>query len=537
MEVRAAYSFVLALFLAMALIPVLVRLAGPAGLLDAGGGRKVHDRPVPRIGGVAIFVGFIVSVLIWVPLRTDLSAFLAAATLQFLFGLLDDRFNLDYRLKLLGQALAAGVVIIAGDVLIARVPFWPGGLLPELLAVPFTILVLVAVTNAVNLSDGLDGLAGGIGLLAAAGLAVLSYPAGDPAVFMVLVTLVGAIFGFLRFNTFPARLFMGDSGSQLLGFSIGVLAIVTTQPSSSGISPVVPLLVLGLPILDTLTVMTGRIRRGQSPFTADRTHLHHRLLDAGLSHKEAVGLIYGAQFLLMAIAYLLRERADGMLLLTYLVFCALALLGLRGLEHYRSHGPHRKRLVRARAWLLRLRALRRLPLQVLAAGIPLFLAAGALASGTVGPDIGVLALTLLVLLAALLLTRRLPILAIERLSAYTTAIAILYLLAEAPPGLTQGCKLCLPVLFWALALSSLILVRAWRQGFRLTTLDVLILLAALTAPLLRDLGLHEIGLLALKAIVLFYGIEILMLERERRWDALRVGVIATLAILAARGLT
>jgi UDP-GlcNAc:undecaprenyl-phosphate GlcNAc-1-phosphate transferase len=149
-------------------------LAGRAGLTDAPGGRKVHQKVVPRTGGIAIFIGFLAPVLVWVPMREDLRALLLGAALLFFFGLLDDRFNLDYRAKLLGQVLAALVVTVGGGVVIRHLPFLPGATLSSTLGIPLTVFVLTGVTNAVNLSDGLDGLAGGISLLIMSAIALLA---------------------------------------------------------------------------------------------------------------------------------------------------------------------------------------------------------------------------------------------------------------------------------------------------------------------------------------------------------------------------
>lgn len=538
MELRAAYAFMLALFLAMVLIPPLVRAAGPLQLMDSGGGRKVHDGAIPRIGGVAVFAGFLVSVLIWLPVSDGFGAFVTAVVVLFVFGLLDDRFNLDYRPKLFGQMLAAGIVTLGGDVVIQQVPLWPGGTLPPLLALPVTVLFLTAVTNAVNLSDGLDGLAGGISVMAAAALLVLDATAGASPALIVLAALLGAVLGFLRFNTYPARLFMGDAGSQLLGFSLGVLAITVTQRPGGGLSPVLPLLVLGMPILDMLTVMVARIARGQSPFQADRNHLHHRLLASGLTQSEAVSLVYGLQFLLILLAYLLRDASGVVILLAYGVFCGVVLLGERAFERRRAQlqgrPRHRLPLSRALGWLRSTGLTTRVSEGVLRVGVPLFLVIGSLGAPEVGLDIGLLSLALGVLLLLALLVRRIPFFALERLSAYTAAVAVAYLMAGSP--VTSVCPLCLALFYGVLALAAALWVRVSSAGFQVSTLDVLILLGALTAPFLRDLGLTDIGVLALEAIVLFYGIEILLQSRQRRWDVLRLATIAALGILAARGL-
>lgn len=534
MELRAGFAFLLGLFLSMVLIPALVRVAGPLGLMDTGGGRKVHAGDIPRIGGIAIFVGFLVPVMLWAPLRPTLGVLVAAVAVLFVFGLLDDRFNLDYRLKLVGQLLAAVIVTTGADVLIQRLPFWPGGVLPEILALPLTWLVLAGLTNAVNLSDGLDGLAGGIGLLAVFGLLLLGVESGSGALLIVLAALLGAILGFLRFNTFPAQLFMGDAGSQLLGFSIGVLAVMITQRPSAGLSPVLPLLVLGLPILDMLTVMVGRIVRGRSPFKADRSHLHHRLLAAGLTQSEAVSLIYGLQFLLVLLAYLLRHVGDGLVLLTALVVGALLLIALRYLERRRGERPAQLRwLGRLAAWLSRSRSWR-LPFRVLSVALPLFLVLGTLALPEVGLDVGLMAGVLIASLLLALLLRPAAVFALERISAYTLSLTVVYLLTGSP--MATACPLCLMLCYGAFAVAAAIWVWQSHEGFQVTSLDVLILLAALAAPSLRGLGFAGIGLVALKAVVLFYGIEILMQSRRQQWDWLRTATFAGLTVLALRGL-
>jgi UDP-GlcNAc:undecaprenyl-phosphate GlcNAc-1-phosphate transferase len=537
MELRAGFAFLLALFLSMVLIPPLVRIARPLGLMDSGGGRKVHAGSVPRVGGIAIFVGLLLPVVLWAPLDSRLGVVVGATAVLFVFGLLDDRFNLDYRLKLLGQLLAAVMVAIGAQVLIQRLSFWPGGTLPEVLALPLTVLILAGVTNAVNLSDGLDGLAGGIGLLAGAGLLVLAVESSDDATMIVLAALLGAILGFLRFNTFPARLFMGDAGSQLLGFTIGVLAVTLTQRPSAELSPVLPLLVLGLPILDMLTVMIGRMLRGRSPFEADRTHLHHRLIDAGLTQSEAVSLIYGLQFLLILLAYLLRHAADALVLGVALLLGVLLLMGLRALERHRAERRGRplrlQPLMRVAGWLRREGSLR-LPFQVLNIGLPLFLVLGTLAVPAVGPDIGVLSAVLVGALLLVLLIRPLPVFVLERVSAYTISLTLVYLLSDSIAAIL--CPACFMLSYGVLAAAAAIWVWRSSEGFDVSSLDVLILLAVLVAPSLRGLGLSDFGLMALQAAVLFYAIEILMHAPGRRWDWLRVATLTGLVVLAGRGL-
>ncbi len=539
METQAAYAFVLSLFLSMALIPPLVRIANRLGFTDKGGGRKVHEGVIPRIGGVAIYIGFLVPVLLWVPLRQDIHSFVVASAVVFAFGVLDDRFNLDYRIKLLGQALAVLIVTLYGGILIQRVPFLPDGILPNMLALPFTILVLVGVTNAVNLSDGLDGLAGGISLLAVGCLVLLAWYGGDGAVVILGLSVIGALFGFLRFNTFPARLFMGDTGSQFLGFSVGVLSVIVTQHSNPALSPVLPLLIIGLPILDTLKVMIGRIARGCSPFAADRTHLHHRLLASGLNQYEAVSLVYATQLLLVVCAYFLRYSFDGVILLTYGVFCIVVLLVVKRLERYHGHlrarKEHKITLLRLITRLREMRTFVQGPLLVLSTSIPLFLTFGAVVASPVSGDIGLLAMALAVTLLLAIFIRPMPFFFLERLAAYSAAATVTYLVAQSE-WLMEACGICIHGFFAFLALTTAIWVRFSSTYFRVSTLDVLILLTALTIPSLQGLGLKHLGIVVLESIILFYGIEVVMQERGRTWDLLRIGILASLTVLALKGL-
>ena len=203
--------------------------------------------------------------------------------------------------------------------------FWQTGtILPDWVAIPLTIFVIVGVTNATNLSDGLDGLAGGIALLIFLCIGYLGLSEKDWLMVMIAIAAGGSVLGFLRFNSYPAQLFMGDAGSQLLGFVAVVLAIKLAQQSPD-ISVILPLIILGIPILDTLTVMIKRLGKGRSPFSADRNHFHHQLMSIGLYHTEAVLTIYLAQALLILYAIANHGSNDWILLFAYLLFACIVL--------------------------------------------------------------------------------------------------------------------------------------------------------------------------------------------------------------------
>ncbi len=244
-------AFILAMVLTMVLIPPLMRRAGAMHVLDAPADRKVHTRPIPRVGGIAMAVGVSVPLLLWLDIDRLTAAYLAAALIVLLFGIWDDRVTLSPGIKFLGQLIAVHIVVLLGGVEIHSLTFASRVELPQMIAAPLTALFLLAVTNAINLSDGLDGLAGGTTFLCCLAIALLSFGTDLAFVSTIAVVVMGALLGFLRYNSYPAQVFMGDGGSQFLGFTVGVLAVLLTQNDALPFSAALPLLLLGLPILDS----------------------------------------------------------------------------------------------------------------------------------------------------------------------------------------------------------------------------------------------------------------------------------------------
>jgi UDP-GlcNAc:undecaprenyl-phosphate GlcNAc-1-phosphate transferase len=304
-----AISFALALFLSFVLVPLASRYANALGLMDAPDERKVHSQAIPRAGGIAIVIAFFVPALFWLSDIASLLGFFSGAAIIAVFGFLDDRHNLNYKWKFLGQILGVAI-FLASNIEITKTPFLGLGDLLPWVSYPVMAIFILGVINAVNLSDGLDGLAAGSSLLSLGFIALLGYSAAEYTIAIIAVSAMGALTGFLRFNTHPATIFMGDTGSQFLGYVTGCLAIMLTQAPSLAVSPVLAILIVGLPILDTFLVMILRLYAGASPFKPDKQHLHHQLLSRGLMHYQAVGAIYLLSFSLLACAYVVRYQSD-----------------------------------------------------------------------------------------------------------------------------------------------------------------------------------------------------------------------------------
>lgn len=328
-SVEIAICFALALFLSTALVPVAIRYAPALGLVDLpDGDRKIHLNPIPRCGGLAIITAVLCSVLFWLDdLSQFYNLFIGSLTIA-LFGFLDDRYDLNYKWKFLGQIIAVGIFLM-GSVEVTKTPFLGLGNSAPILSYAVMSLFILGVTNAVNLTDGLDGLAAGSSLLGLGFIAYLSVLAGDFSITLIVAAVVGSILGFLRFNTHPANVFMGDAGSQFLGFLAACLAILVTQSEASAVSPSLAVLIVGMPILDTLMVMTLRMKEGRSPFYPDRRHIHHQLLDLGLAHYHAVGVLYLLNFSLLFIAYTFRFESDAIVLTSYVIFSMATLTAIK----------------------------------------------------------------------------------------------------------------------------------------------------------------------------------------------------------------
>lgn len=321
-----AASLVLALAVGYLLTPVVGRLAGKLGALDIPDTRKLHTQPVPRLGGLAVYFAFLAGLLAFGPGGREIWGLVVGASLIVVLGTLDDIYDLPAKVKLAGQVAAAAAVIPFGlQVEFVTNPLNGGLIHLGWLGIPVTVFWLVAVTNALNLIDGLDGLATGTAVIAAATLAAVAWTEGQTAAVALALIVGAAALGFLRHNFYPAKIFLGDSGSMLLGFVLAATAVIGLTKSATALSLIIPILILGIPLFDTTFAVVRRCYRRRPIFNPDRGHLHHRLLDAGLTHRRAVLVVYGVDTVLGASAILLTVLStdQGVVLLVLLAVTLL----------------------------------------------------------------------------------------------------------------------------------------------------------------------------------------------------------------------
>jgi UDP-GlcNAc:undecaprenyl-phosphate GlcNAc-1-phosphate transferase len=544
--VERILGFVIAMSVTMALIPPLMHAAGRWRILDQPNARKVHSEPIPRIGGIAMAIGVLLALLVLQITAPMLLAYCGGVVVLLVFGVWDDRVTLSAGPKFIGQALAIAVVMVFGGVEIGTLTFDHRYAIPEWVALPLTFLFIMGATNAINLADGLDGLAGGTTLMCLAAVALLAFTIGHPYVGGIALALVGAVLGFLRFNTHPARVFMGDAGSQILGFSVAVLSVTLTQDENAPFSSALPLLLLGVPVIDTLMVMSERILAGRSPFKADRTHIHHRLLALGFDHHEAVMVIYLLQAALFVAAWFMRYESDVVILAVF-AGALIALIGsLRLAAHYRWQWrgvtpagiATPSRLRQYLQWLGESSRLPRWSLWMIASLLLIYAvpmtAVGAPPSG----DIRSLAAVLAGLMLGCLVLRAAnrPIPWVEKAALYLSAVLVVYLdewtQASWPPFREWQW-----LLFALLALSVAVRIRlSSERRFTVTPLDLLVILMAIVLPNLPGsiATPHTLGISVGKLVVMFYALETLTTGIARRGHWLLIAALAVLTLFSLR---
>lgn len=301
-------AFLIAFGISFCLTPLIKRFAIQVGAVDAPDARKVHSGLVPRLGGLAIFIGYIISLLYSVEVDTQIQLLALGTTILVGIGIWDDIKQIGPKTKLVGQIAAAAVVVLGGvNIAYLSNPWGDLIILPAWFSIPFTIFWIVAFTNMVNLIDGLDGLAAGISLIACTTIFAVAVMTGQVETATITIALAGAILAFLKYNFNPAKIFMGDTGSMLLGYTLGVISVIGLVKTAATIALVVPVVALGVPILDTAFAIIRRYMNDRPVFKPDKGHLHHRLLAMGLNQKQAVLLMYAVTAYFGVLAMIMAE--------------------------------------------------------------------------------------------------------------------------------------------------------------------------------------------------------------------------------------
>jgi UDP-N-acetylmuramyl pentapeptide phosphotransferase/UDP-N-acetylglucosamine-1-phosphate transferase len=317
-------SSALAFLITFFAIPAIIQVAKNKKLFDEPDERKIHKAVIPTLGGLGIFAGFIIATLMGVPASTstELQYFMAAALVIFFLGIKDDILVLSASKKFIGQLISAGIIIKFGGIQINNMHGFLGLYeIPHIASIVLTLFTIIVITNSFNLIDGIDGLAGALGLVTSLIFGVYFYFTGQLLYAVMALTLAGSLMAFLIYNFSPAKIFMGDTGSLLIGLLNSIFVIkfitiasdpLTNMPLAS--APAIGFAILIVPLFDTLRVFSLRIFKRRSPFSPDRNHIHHFLLDLGLSHKVITLMCVGANIIFIALAYFLRSYGTTMVI-------------------------------------------------------------------------------------------------------------------------------------------------------------------------------------------------------------------------------
>lgn len=537
-------TLLLSLFITISLVPLSVKLAAHLHAFDIPDARKIHTTPIPRTGGLAMALGALIPFAFFAEGTPLVEALIVAAAILVTVGVIDDFKSLGYKPKFAAQIIAALVVIFYGGVKITSLGLMLPDtvVLPDYVAIPLTVLAIVGVTNAINLSDGLDGLAGGICLLIFCCIGYLAYQAERPNMALLSVAMIGAIFGFLRFNTHPATIFMGDTGSQLLGFAAVTLAITITQDHTP-LSPALPLVLLGFPVLDTLAVMFERVTHGRSPFVADKNHLHHKLIRRGFSHSESVLVIYIIQSILVTSAFLLRFHSEWLLLFGYLGFSGMVVTAFSIADHA---GWKLKRydlidtMIKGKLKVLAHKGLLIKALgRTIEVAVPLLFIVSCTAAASIPFYISGLALLFAGFLAFTLLIKKSLIQGALRNMYLLIPFVIYFSEKEMVSWMTPPFLTLYNLSFVGVALLVILTLKFTRrkQGFRFNLMDFLILFIALAVPNLPEpqIQSYHLGLLTTKIIVFLFSFEVLMGELRGKYRRLAYPMLGALLILIVKG--
>ena len=340
LTMTSLFAFILALAISFACTPAVRMLAIKIKAVDVPkDNRRMHKVPIPRMGGLAIFAGFLVSVLFFVPLGNEFRSILIGALILVVLGIIDDIVALKPRTKFAGQIIAALIPALSGVSIHGIVnPFVPGQYSTlGIFSIPFTVIWIVGITNAVNFIDGLDGLACGVSAIATVTMFIIAVLFGETYIALMMAALAGACLGFLPYNMNPAKIFMGDTGSMFLGYILATVSIQGLFKFYAVISFAVPFILLGLPIFDTGFAIVRRLLKGQSPLQADRGHVHHRLIDLGFDQKQSVAILYTFSALMGLTAVILARTNESKLIILAIAVLVCFFLAMSLMSFEKRH--------------------------------------------------------------------------------------------------------------------------------------------------------------------------------------------------------
>jgi UDP-GlcNAc:undecaprenyl-phosphate GlcNAc-1-phosphate transferase len=545
------YLFLIAAatMISLAVIPIMVRLAPKLGMMDLPDeDRKVHSNPIPRVGGWGIIVGALIPVVTLTDMDMTVVCYLFGSLVLLAFGAMDDKREMGHYTKFIGQIIAVIPMIFIGDLYVTSFPFTDYQF-PIWFCQGFTMVAMIGVINAINHSDGLDGLAGGEVLISLGAIALISWftPGGELTITLALAA-IGGLVGFLRYNTHPAMVFMGDGGSQFLGFTIGFLAIlITTGEAGEHISKSVVLLLLGLPVVDILIVLKKRAMSGSNIFRATRNHMHHRLLEIGFAHKESVVIIYTIHSFLVCCGVWLVTGNDWLITALYLAVCGATYYLLNTAESGKWRpGTTRvfSMLSNSIATIEKHQILMHGSRLFLEIAIPGFLIALSIWINDVPRDFAIVA----AILAALLALQSFNIYPFQvntrRVIIYITVVFVIYLSTIDRITWLNPWAVALEIVFYAMVCVAIFLAIRFSPGrrkeeFKVTSFDYLLLFLIIGALLFAKnpllFGTFNVNVFVVVLAIILYASELLLVERRERRDFLGGAALITLLVIAVRG--
>lgn len=313
--------FLSAFAISFLLVPLVMSLANSSGAVAHPGRRHIHSHPTPKCGGVAIALGVLLLSPFIFPIDKVIGSYLLSSAVMLFLGILDDVRGADWKVKMVFSAIATTVFVFGSDIWISNIGdlFGFGEIHLGDWGIPFTFIAVFGIVNAINLIDGLNGLACGVSSIAFVAFAVFAFMSGNSTVLYLSLCCLGATLGLFRYNYPRARIFMGDSGTMFIGFSIAIMSILLTH-GEGGISPMVPVIILAVPIYDTLRVFVIRVMNKRSPFAGDKTHLHHLMMRSGIKQNRVVKIVWILSALMSGIAVVFFRVDDWVLLV---IFCSI----------------------------------------------------------------------------------------------------------------------------------------------------------------------------------------------------------------------